>query len=305
MKKDCDMNIMIDKLKLCYKVKQESFINVLRETPNIERDWTNVGFSLRKRSSGKHYDFIYEIWYMDYADKTCTTMEEQMFGTICFGLRMDKDEAFEDYVWLHVENKQFYLPYNWEVGNRTIYIEYITEYLQLEFNNITSFDLAVDSDVNYSKKIIRLLRTECLIPIVNGSKITDREKLIEEILYIGVGNLKRIKEYTLQIGQKKALKDRSSGLMLVAYNKKREIENHSHKEYIIELHDNPKRLYRLEVRINSDSMKAFLRGEEICFSPNLLFNNDFLWYVFLTFLNRIIRFQAVRGRKVFGVMDLI
>ena len=37
---------------------------------------------------------------------------------------------------------------------------------------------------------------------MNGTKITDSKQLIEDILYIGVGNLERIKEYSVLVAQK-------------------------------------------------------------------------------------------------------
>lgn len=297
------MNIKIDKLKICYKVQEGSIINVLRENPNIELD-SEVGFSLR-RIDGTHYDFIYEIRYVDYKDNSCTDLEEQTFGTISFGLRSDKDEAFRDYVWLHVGNEQLYLKYDCKTPNRTVHIDYITDYLRMEFNNITNLDLAIDSSTNFPKKLIALLRNEDYVPIINGSKITDREALIEEILYLGVGNLKRIKEFNLLISQKKAIKNKCLGMSIMAYNKNREIENRSGKEYIRQLYNNPKRLYRLEVRINSDTIKEFFQKEQLCFSSRLLCDNNFLNRVFSTLLGRVIRFQSVERQESCGVLELI
>ena len=111
--------------------------------------------------------------------------------------------------------------------------------------------------------------------------------------------MERIKEYSILIQQKK------NDLSLNAYNKKREIENKSHKDYIMESYGNPSQLHRLEVRINSDAMKDFFTREHIEYNPAMFINDDWLWLFYLTFLNRVIRFQAVKGRKVYGVMDLI
>ena len=295
--------IKIDKLKICYKIQEGSFIYKLRETPDVELDY-EVGFTLN-RINGTHYDYIYEIRYTDYEDNSCTYLAEQTFGTINFGLRSDKDGTYEDYVWLNIDNKQLYLKYDDKISNRTIHMDYITDYLKLEFNNVTNLDLALDSSTNFSKKLIALLRNEDYIPIINGSKIIDRNILIEEILYLGVGNLKRIKEFNLLISQKKAIKNKCLGMSVMAYNKNREIENRSNKEYIRELYNNPNRLYRLEVRINSDALRDFFQRERISFSSLLLVNNDFLLYVFLKFLGRVILFQSVKDQKKHGVFELI
>lgn len=50
---------------------------------------------------------------------------------------------------------------------------------------------------------------------MNGTKITDRKQLIEDILYIGVGNLDRIKEYSILVAQK------NKNISLNAYNNSR------------------------------------------------------------------------------------
>jgi hypothetical protein len=171
--------------------------------------------------------------------------------------------------------------------------------LGLEFNNITHLDLAIDASTNFSKALVKMIRNKDYYPIINGTKITDRKKLIEDILYIGVGNLERIKEYSILIQQKK------NDLSINAYNKKREIENKSHKDYIMESYDNPNQLHRLEVRINSDAMKDFFTREHIEYNPAMFINDDWLWLFFLNFMNRVIRFQSIKGRKVYGVMDLI
>jgi hypothetical protein len=298
------MDIRLDRLTICYKLEDNSIIWKLRDNPDLEIDWKDTGFYLRK-IEGTHFDFIYQIVYNDYADNNYNGMKYQIMGTVCFGLRSDKDKAMSNLAWLHIENKQFYLDYNYQVKGRTIYIDYIANVLGLHFNNVTNIDLAVDGSINFSKRIIHLIRDKQYIPILNGRKRLDRKEIIEEILYEGIGSLDRIKEFNVYIKQKKALRDKSSGLTLAAYNKNREISNNQNKEYIRELYLYPKRLYRLEVRINSESIKAFLNENRIVFSSLLLWDDDFLWFVFRSFLNRLLRFQSVRGRHTFEVLDLI
>jgi hypothetical protein len=134
---------------------------------------------------------------------------------------------------------------------------------------------------------------------VNGTKITNRKQLIEDILYIGVGNLDRIKEYNVLVAQKK------KNISLNAYNKKREIESKSHKQYILDNNGNPKKLYRLEVRINSDVLKDFFTREQIAYSPKIFLDKDCLLFFFMTFLNRVLRFQDKNGRKSYSILELI
>lgn len=289
---------VIDKLKICYTLSDTSRLHELRENLLERFEVQEWDFHLR-RIEGKHFNNVYEIVYIFNKDNNPEDMEEQVFGTLQWGLRSDHDEAFKPYVWLYVDNSQFYLKYDYSTNGRLMFLGYIEQMLGLVFNNITHLDLALNSSTNYSKALIKLIRDKDYYPIINGSKITDRKRLIEDILYIGVGNLERIKEYSLLIQQKK------NDLSLNSYNKKREVENKSKKFYIMDRYKNPNQLHRLEIRINSDVLKDFFIRNRIEYNPSMFITDDWLWLLFLTFLNRIIRFQTVKGRKVYGVMDLI
>ncbi|WP_294589154.1 hypothetical protein [uncultured Phocaeicola sp.] len=289
---------VIDKLKICYTLSDTSRLHELRENLLERFEVQEWDFHLR-RIEGKHFNNVYEIVYIFNKDNNPEDMEEQVFGTLQWGLRSDHDEAFKPYVWLYVDNSQFYLKYDYSTNGRLMFLGYIEQMLGLVFNNITHLDLALDSSTNYSKALIKLIRDKDYYPIINGSKITDRKKLIEDILYIGVGNLERIKEYSLLIQQKK------NDLSLNSYNKKREVENKSKKFYIMDRYKNPNQLHRLEIRINSDVLKDFFIRNRIEYNPSMFITDDWLWLLFLTFLSRIIRFQTAKGRKVYGVMDLI
>ena len=289
---------VIDKLKICYTLSDTSGLHELRENLLERFEVQEWDFHLR-RIEGKHFNNVYEIVYIFNKDNNPEDMEEQVFGTLQWGLRSDHDEAFKPYVWLYVDNSQFYLKYDYSTNGRLMFLGYIEQMLGLVFNNITHLDLALDSSTNYSKALIKLIRDKDYYPIINGSKITNRKRLIEDILYIGVGNLERIKEYSLLIQQKK------NDLSLNSYNKKREVENKSKKFYIMDRYKNPNQLHRLEIRINSDVLKDFFIRNRIEYNPSMFITDDWLWLLFLTFLNRIIRFQTVKGRKVYGVMDLI
>lgn len=289
---------VIDKLKICYTLSDTSRLHELRENPLETFEVQGWDFQLR-RIDGTHFNYIYEIVYTFYNDNTFEDMEEQVFGRIQWGLRSDHDETFQSFVWLQIDNQQFYLKYNYNTKGRLVFLDYIEQMLGLEFNNITHLDLAIDASTNFSKALVKMIRNKDYYPIINGTKITDRKKLIEDILYIGVGNLERIKEYSILIQQKK------NDLSINAYNKKREIKNKSHKDYIMESYGSPSKLHRLEVRINSDAMKDFFTREHIEYNPAMFINDDWLWLFFLNFMNRVIRFQSIKGRKVYGVMDLI
>ena len=287
----------IDKLKICYKVAENSYLNILRDNPTEEFEHPDWGYRLRL-VQGTHFNYIYEIVYLDYKDNTFEEFTEQVFGTLEWGLKSDTEEAMQSFVWLHVNNKQFYLKHDYQ-HSRLVNLEYIEDTLGLVFNNITHLDIAIDSSCNFPKKLIQLIRNIDYNLIVNGTKIADRKQLIEDILYIGVGNRERIKEYGVLVAQ------RNKNITLNAYNKKREIESKSHKQYILDNNGNPKKLYRLEVRINSDVLKDFFTRSRIEYSPRIFLDSANLLYLFMVFLNRVIRFQDKNGRKSYNVLELI
>lgn len=73
----------------------------------------------------------------------------------------------------------------------------------------------------------------------------------------------------------------------------------------MESYGNPIQLHKLEARINSGAMKDIFTREPIEYNPSILITDDWLWLRYLTFLNRVMRFQAVKCLKVYSIMDLI
>lgn len=293
------MKISADKVKLCYTLEKNSPLYELMETPLDNYDLPHWGFYL-ERTEGKYYNHIYRIIYLERTSNSPNSeYDMQCFGTLRWGLKADKEGEMKGLVWIEIDNKQLYLNYNYNTHNRLVYLDYIECVLGLKFHNLTRLDLAFDDTRNLSKRLIRAIRDEELIPIVNGTKVTDRNKLLEDILYIGVGSCRRIKEYSLIVQQK------NGDLRLSAYNKKREIESHSGKHYITEANGNPKHLFRLEVRVNGDTLREYFQHMEIEYYPMLFCNEGFLWRLFLDFSNRVLRFQTVKGRQTLDVLDVV
>ena len=293
------MKISADKVKLCYTLNEDSPLYQLMETPLEIYELPHWDFRL-ERTEGKYYNYIYKIIYLERTSNNPNSeYDMQCFGTLRWGLKADKEGEMSGFVWIEIDNKQLYLNYNYNTHNRLVYLDYIEGMLGLKFHNLTRLDLAYDDTRNLSKRLIRAIRDENLIPIVNGTKITDRDKLLEDILYIGVGSCRRIKEYSLIVQQK------NGDLRLSAYNKKREIESNSGKHYIAEANGNPNYLFRLEVRVNGDTLREYFQHLGIEYNPMLLCNEDFLWRLFLDFSSRVLRFQTVKGKQTLDVLDIV
>ena len=293
------MNINIDKLKICYTLTEQSILHDLKVNPTDEFEHPEWGFRL-EREEGKHFDNIYRIIYLERVCNSPTAeYDHQCFGKVKWGLRSDKEGEMAKYVWIEIDNRQFYLNYNYNTKSRMVYLEYIEAMLGLVFHNLTQLDLAMDDGRNLSKRLIRAIRDESLVPIVNGKRVTDRGELLEDILYIGTGDCRRIRETSLVVKQK------NGDIRLCAYNKKREVENQSHKDYILEANGNPPHLHRMEVRINSDSLKEYIEKERIVYNPMMFLDEVWLWRTFLHFAGRVLRFQSANGRKSYNVLEMV
>ena len=83
------------------------------------------------------------------------------------------------------------------------------------------------------------------------------------------------------------------------------IESNSGKHYIIEANGNPSHLFRLEVRVNGDTLREYFQHLGIEYNPMPLCNEDFLWRLFLDFSNRVLRFQTVKGKQTLDVLDIV
>ena len=64
-------------------------------------------------------------------------------------------------------------------------------------------------------------------------------------------------------------------------------------------------LFRLEVRVNGDTLREYFQHLGIECNPMLFCNEDFLWRLFLDFSNRVLRFQTVKGKQTFDVLDIV
>ena len=276
----------IDMLRLCFEITEPSFFDYLATlTPAEKADLYDFYLV---RIDGKHFEYVFEIRYNDLG-------EDKLFGELKFGINRNDDEANthtngKRKAWISVSNRVLYTE---EIH----YLGYIADVLQLELHNITSLDLCLDMTMNIARYLRKLIRNKNLGIILNGKRITDRKADRPEIIYTMSGNLDRDKYLTVNIKQKKAIKDKSRGCTLVAYDKRAEIVNSSSKEYITDLYGQPEKLHRLEVHLNNDELKDYFNrtGEEL--NIGTIFNEKFLFRLFYYTLESLIRFER-NGKKI-------
>lgn len=163
------------------------------------------------------------------------------------------------------------------------------------FNNYTSIDLAIDSNVNFTSLIKRMMRDKAVTTIINGKAIKDRKQVLQGVGFNYSTSLDRLKHAAITIKQKKAISNKQHGITIQAYDKKAEIEQNSDKRYIPDFYGHPKRLYRLEVRLHYQELKDYfskVNGEPIY---GTMTNQELLQDMFYYHLAAVLRFT--QGRK--------
>lgn len=270
----------LDALRLCYEVTEPNNINIIKEK-EVGEEIDFMYFYLR-RIEGKHFKFVYEIRYNNMG-------KDKLFGELRLGINNNEETSNihtngYNKAWISIANCVLYT-------DEIYYIDFIENNLGLTLHNITTLDLCLDMSIDIAKLIRRLIRNPQITTILNGRRIVDRKQDRPEITYTFSGDMDKDKYLTVNIKQKKAIKDKSKGSTLIAYNKKAEITNSSDKRYIDDYYSNPLKLHRLEVHLNNEEIKNYIDSIRHELSFYSLVNKDFLAKLFGYTLNSLIRFE--------------
>lgn len=262
---------IIDALTLCY-VAEGKVLDHLRE---VKLQYSIDTFTLH-RTSGKHHKEHFDIY-----------LHKKKVATIYFDRYGSAGD--ESYVWLRIEN---HVLYNQQLLIQTLMLP---ELLDIDFNNITYIELARDFTYNITQKIRSLMRHTELKTIINGKQKKDRDEVVDGIIRTCKISLNRDLQKSLCIKQAKAEKNKYDGITMDSYNKMDEITSKSHKQYILDYYDNPKKLYRLELRLNNADIKKISKAIGLSVTDDTIFNQDALDQIYLQALQSLLRFTD--GRK--------
>ena len=271
-----DCKVVIDKLKLCYKRDNESqFWQMITEQP----DHLNIGdFDLVRGQADGTYEGIYGVAYAQHE-----------FGTLLFDRFSDKEKK---YCWVSIKNQLFY--------SNTMRIDILNEFQDAVgfegINNITQLDLACDLPFNPVSRIKKLLKREDVSVVRCGTKIEDKKQVIDGLFFLHPTNGLKELAPTLYFS------DNDKRKSFVVYDKKKEIQ-HSDKAYIADYYGNPRRLYRLEIRLTSDELFRYFKKNDISPSVDLLADQSFLKSMYDEFLFRLLHFSY--KRKSIGLLDAV
>lgn len=280
-----ERGVIVDAMTICCEVVNDCYVDKLYRLKSGE--FLDVDEYRLFRVQGRYYDYTFNIIIDD-------GNERYLFGHIKFGINHSIVDCnvFDNgrrKVWLSVDNRQLYTS-----NYRRILNDVICR-LGLSFHNVTTLDLSYDiTAFNVGRKIKSLIRDKTLVVILNGKVCRDRDVDRPEISFTTSGTLNKDKYITVNIKQKKAIKDKSAGVTICCYDKRAEIRNSSSKKYILDFYGNPNKLYRTEVHLNNEQLKKYMSdcGTRFDFS---MMTNAMLEDMFFYFLNSVIRFR--RGRR--------
>ena len=268
--------ITIDELKICY-VADAEILRPMKET-EIGGYLNLFGYRLH-RVVNDRFKYFFDITY-----------HGKMVAQLRFGFYTDQDET-NTHVYFKVLNEILYRT------EALASILLLPERLGMVFNNFTALDLALDTPCNVPSMIKRLMRRKDVTTIINGKAIKDRKQTLCGVSFEYSTTLDRLNNPTITFKQKKAIANKSEGITVQTYNKKAEVENrHPEKQYILDSKDNPRHLYRLEVRLHYQELKDYFLSKKIPATVVILNDQELLWEMFCYHLASVIRFTHGRHR---------
>lgn len=263
---------IIDALTLCYLAEGE-VLDVLREINHrAEFDMFTL-YRTIGRTHHQHFDVM-----LTGRKVACIYFDRYGSGTD------------EPYIWVRIENFVLY-----DVG-LLVEVLSLPQLLDLTFNNITHLDLARDFCYNISERIRSLMRNPDLKTIVNGKQVKDRDVALKGISRTCRMSLNRDKTKSLSIKQAKAIRNKYDGITLDSYDKMDEITSKSEKRYIIDYYGNPKRLYRLELRMNNQDIRKISDGLGIAITEDVIYDKERLDALYIQALQSMLRFTDERKK---------
>lgn len=192
---------IIDELRLCY-VAEPTLLAGLSETNFGER--INYDDFALYRVGSRNFQCAFDVVYG--TDKV---------ATLRFWHHVEQEMS--SYVFYRIENR---VLYDDEVLRKTLILPDI---LGMEFQHITSMDLARDFKFNAVQRIRKLAKDESIKVIVNGKAIS-KDKDVPEGMFVFPLNFKKLNSPTIVIKQSKAVRDKTKGLHYVAITRVRRLK---------------------------------------------------------------------------------
>lgn len=285
--------ISIDKLTLCFRAKDE-IIQKLSEFHEL-LDSDDCFKLVRVKSDEALFANSFHVMLkFPYSDGRKGFFERK-FATLKTKLRTIEDDKI-DYVWLYIENWVFYEIFVVSNGRKCNWlscVNYVANELELGLNNITDLHIALDSTVNFAKKIKHAQFCNDYSIILNGKMRSNKKEVLDEIKHVQTGDQCSLKTLSIYIKPKK-----NDGLSLKIYDKKRELEK-SNKKYIPNWNSLEDKNYRVELTLKNEHLKEYYQNNGWTTPDEALMvtlasqseSQEILFNMLYYFSNRLLRFR--------------
>lgn len=282
--KNFNYNISLDKLEITYQASQQvrDALATIKESKVINE------ITIERVEEPKHYQYEFFLYGKDY--DTERGEYNRAIGVLYFG----SPNKNRQHIYINYNNAALYDTYL--LASRF----YVEDALNLHFYRVSKIDIALDLNRNVITRFYRLYRDEAYSLVILNKRYKDLDESVKEVLHISTGTRKRpFKNRSFYIENK----DKS--LALRCYNKSVELSE-SEKEYIPNV-SGKLPMYRLEVSLANHKniaktlnlLGVYNADEVYC----KLQNEEFLFSLFLTTLNRVIRVS--KGRKGYNLLECL
>lgn len=287
-------HLNVDKLTICYTMSDEIYMN-LKSSNILDYKYFKL---IRYKDPNKLFSDCFVIQSQNIDDQNGGLIWYD-FAYLKFNIRLSENDAKYNYVWIYVNNKTLYTPMYPGISIISE-LEYIADVLDLKINNITSLDVAFDSNINFAKRIRKAVFNPSLSVILNGKLKDDPKEVLDEIIYLQKGNQERVTDLSVYISQKK-----KDGFKLCIYDKVKEVKV-SNKSYILDWMKMSQNLYRVELRLRNQHLKEYftsLYDFDLNQIYSYLCSQEFLSNIFLSFSMRLLRFRGPK-KQVYSILDV-
>ncbi|MCR5039490.1 MAG: hypothetical protein K6A94_09160 [Bacteroidales bacterium] len=219
--------INVDRLEITYKANEP-----LQQMLSDIKDDVKIDALRLVREKSRYYTHEFLVLGSDY-DETQGEIERPM-GHLRFG----SPNPNRQFIYFVFENAALYSEYL--LASRF----YIEDALGLEFMRVSKLDVAVDFSFNVVNRFYRVFKNPDYDLIINGVKVKDIQSVVPDVVHIA-GNTTRKRPFARHTP---VIRNADGNMLMRAYDKGREIDEESHKDYIRES-AGFKRLYRIEVSL--------------------------------------------------------
>lgn len=250
MSKKVKYQFNIDYLKLCLNTPPEFFTDLAQQVDGAPIFYPNFFLMITDNGRGKDNDKTpIKILADLFLDEQTEEGKHIKMGTFTFfnSSKYDGRSFFE------FDNFCLYKPLTERMGY-LICINYIFDTMGVQINNITKIDISLDTTRNVERDILTKIKDQTQEMIYKGRVVQNDEILEDFGEYFQRKRTKRERNATLYFQHKKA-----DGLAMKIYNKSKEIEQKSGKEYINESNAFGKaQTHRVEISIKNEEFKKFI-----------------------------------------------